>query len=231
MKRDLQSTYLQIPSDDTPYGRVRQMIEQDRLNLDTMLKDLDANVVDTVIRLLKNASRVFLAGEGNIGHLIAGFAVRFQLLGINAVALPGDLASQAAVLTGLEPGTLMIGVGTSGSMPFTATIVKMARSSGADTIGIVGALTDPIAGVAEHVLVAPAQTIGFLPSYTAHAALLHGLTQIIALDQPDRGTALLLRHRGLLEGYQLALRQNLPHLRKALEAYSVVPPTGFDPQT
>ena len=124
----------------------------------------------------------------------------------------------------------MIGLGTSGGLPFVATVVRLARSVGADTVGVVGAVTDPIASAAEIVLVAPAQTVGYLPSYTAAASLVHALTQVIALDRPNRGADLLMLHRALLDQYYAALRETIPQLRKALEVYSGLPRESVGPQ-
>jgi DNA-binding MurR/RpiR family transcriptional regulator len=56
----------------------------DLQNLETMRRELDPELVAKVQALARTADKVLLAGEAGTSHLYAGFALRLQMLGINA---------------------------------------------------------------------------------------------------------------------------------------------------
>jgi DNA-binding MurR/RpiR family transcriptional regulator len=220
VKRDLRAVYEPTPADDSPLGVLRRTLTQDRNNLEYMLLHMDAGAVETVVTVLNKATRIFVSGEGNAVYLAQAFAGRLMVLGFNAHTVPSELAGQAATVAIMKPGDVVVGLGTTSMTPSVAVLLKVARAGGAQTIGIVGSLTNPVASAAEHVLLAPAHTIGIMPSWTAFAAITHGLSQALAVLRGDPSAEWIMRTDHLLQVYAEALRDQIPSARQALPEYN-----------
>ncbi len=220
VKRDLRAVYEPTPADDSPLGVLRRTLTQDRNNLEYMLLHMDAGAVETVVAVLNKATRIFVSGEGNAVYLAQAFAGRLMVLGFNAHTVSSELAGQAATVAIMKPGDVVVGLGTTSMTPSVAVLLKVARAGGAQTIGIVGSLTNPVASAAEHVLLAPAHTIGIMPSWTAFAAITHGLSQALAVLRGDPSAEWVIRTDHLLQVYAEALRDQIPSARRALPEYN-----------
>ena len=220
VKRDLRAVYEPTPADDSPLGVLRRTLTQDRNNLEYMLLHMDAGAVETVVAVLNKATRIFVSGEGNAVYLAEAFAGRLMVLGFNAHAVSSELAGQAAIVAIMKPGDVVIGLGTTSMTPSVAVLLKVARAGGAQTIGIVGSLTNPVASAAEHVLLAPAHTMGIMPSWTAFAAITHGLSQALAVLRGDPSAEWVMRTDHLLQVYAETLRDQISSARRALPEYN-----------
>ena len=220
VKQDLRAIYTPAPEDHSPSAAFQRSITEDRNNLLHLLLHVDAEVVDTVVRTLRTAPRIFLAGEGHSAFLAEAFAMRLAVLGLNARSVSSELAEQAASAMNLQAGDAFVGLGMTELTPDVAVILKAARDLGARTIGIVSSLSNPVAAVAEHVLVAPARHTEMLPSLTALAAVLHGLLQMLIAEMGDPAAELLTQTDRLAQAYAEAWRDQVPRVSKAAAAYS-----------
>ncbi|MGC8779420.1 MAG: MurR/RpiR family transcriptional regulator [Anaerolineae bacterium] len=231
VKQDLRNVYEPDLDDKTPAGVLLRTLTIDRNNLEHMRLHLDTATVERVVELLNAAPRVYLLGEGNFGYLAEAFASRLQMLGMNAHLVPTDPGVQSGILASLGPGDFCVGLGVTATTPHVAVFLKMARAAGAYTLSIVGAMTVPTAAVAEFVLYTPTSTAGLLPSMTSFVALLHGLSQALAIY---RGYTMLdwaLRTGNYLQEYALALRTQVPAAEEILRSYSAPPPESPAPGT
>lgn len=220
VKRDLRAVYEPGPEDATPAGLLQRMLIQDRNNLEYMLLHTDAPLLQRVVELIDAAPHVFLAGEGNAMYLAEAFAMRLLVLGICAHTVSSEPAGQAAIAAGIGPDDLFIGIGTTPLGVSVAAILKLAREAGARTVAIVGSATNPVASVAEHVIVAPVRTVGIMPSWTALAAVLHGLGQATAMRRGDRAAKWVMRTDRLLQAYVEELQAGIPTMREVMAAYN-----------
>ncbi|MDQ1301941.1 MAG: HTH-type transcriptional regulator MurR, partial [Chloroflexota bacterium] len=132
--------------------------------------------------------------------------------------------AQAAAIAVTRPDDLFVGLGMTVLSPNVTVFLKMARAVGARTIGIVSAMSNPVAGVAEHVLHAPANTVGLLPSLTAFTAILHGLTQAVAIARGYSMADWAVRTENYLREYKVALRTQIPNAAEIVRAYGAAPP-------
>ena len=217
VKRDLKVVYEPPAGDDSPGQMLQRMLMQDRNNLEYMHLHLDTDAVNRVVDILLEAPRIFIAGEGHTHYLAEAFATRLQFLGIRAQLCGGEWAEQAAQAALIQPGDVFLGLGLTTETPGVSVMLKVARGGGAKTIGIVGSLTNPVAAVAEHVLVAPVQTVGGMPSWTAIAAMLHGLSQVIASHRGDPAAARIPGSDQYLKTYSEMLRQHLANVRDTIK--------------
>ncbi len=220
VKRDLQRVYEPAEEDRQPAAVVYRALTQDRNNLEQMRLHFDPEAIERVVHLIHTARRIFMFGESNANFLAEAFAHRLLALGIDAHLISGETATQATTLAIASRDDLFIGLGMTAMSPNIAVFLKMARSIGAHTLGLVGTMTNPVASVAEHVLLAPIQTVGLLPSLTAFAALLHGLIQAVAALRGYDMADWAMRTGHYLEEYARALRAQLPSSEEVLRSYS-----------
>lgn len=220
VKRDLRGVYESAPEDNTPAGILARTLVQDRNNLEYMLLHMDAATIQKAVDLLDAAPRVFLAGEGNVMYLAEAFAMRLLVLGTCAHTVSSELAGQAAITTGIKPGDVFLGIGATPLAFGVAAILKLARRAGSHTIGIADSPTNPIAGAAEHVILAPVRTTGIMPSWTALVAVLHGLLQALTIRRGDNAAEWVMRTDQLLQAYVQELEKGIPSMRDMMAAYS-----------
>ena len=100
-------------------------------------------------------------------------------------------------------------------------MLKMARVAKAKTVGIVGSLAHPLAAVAEHALVAPVQTTDAIPSWTALAGMLNGLSQTVAVRKGEPAANGMLDSDQYLTAYAEMLRQQLSSRREIAKAHAL----------
>ena len=181
VKRDLQAVYESGPDDNTPAGVLRRTLIQDRNNLEYVMLHMDPAAIQKVIDLLDAAPRVFVTGDMSSQSLVEVFGWRLLVLGVATHVVASEISGPAAIVVGLKPGDVFLGVGTTPLAIGVAAILKLARQAGAQTIGIVDSPTNPVAAAAEHVILAPVRSVGMLPSWTAPAAVLHGLAEGLSL--------------------------------------------------
>jgi DNA-binding MurR/RpiR family transcriptional regulator len=216
VKRDLQAVYESAPDDDTPAGVLRRTLIQDRNNLEYVLLHMDIRTIQKAVDLFDAAPRVFATGEGSLTYLAEAFTARLLILGTNAHILSSELSGQAGIAVGVKPGDVFVGLGFSPMAVSVAAILKLARQAGAHTIGVVDSPTNPVAGVAEHVILAPVGTVGIMPSWTAMAAVLHGLVQGLTLRRVDAAAQGVMQTDRYLQAYVRELEKSIPSMREVM---------------
>lgn len=220
VKRDLQAVYEPPEGENTPTQVFRRNLMQDRNNLDFSLLHFDEETVENIVALLQKADRIFVAGEGNLSFLAEAFVGRLVGLGYAAHPVPAELSGQAAMSTSLTAKDVVLCIGMTMMTPGIAVILKVARDVGAKTIAIAGSATNAIASIAQHVLYAPVETIGILPSWTAAAATLHALSQALVLGDSDRGAVWAAHTDRFLRIYSDTLRDQLSDVQTTLKQLS-----------
>jgi 6-phospho-3-hexuloisomerase len=203
--------------DNSPAQIYRRNLMQDRNNLDYSLLHFEAETVECVVKVLKEARRIFIAGEGNLTYLCEAFAARLVGLGYTAYPVSQDLAGQASMSVTLGPDDAVLCIAMTAMTPGVAVMLKVARDLGAKTVAIAGSATNSIASVAQYVLYAPVATVGLLPSWSAAAAALHGISQALALADIDRGATWAAHNDRFLRVYADTLRDQLADVQTTLK--------------
>lgn len=220
VKRDLRGVYEPPEGDSSPVQVFRRNLLQDRNNLEHMLLHLDESAIQQVVELLAKARRIFVAGEGNANFLAEAFVMRLLGVGFPAHALSGEWAGHAALAASIQAGDVFIGIGMTAMTPGVSVLFKVLRDAGARTIGIMGSLANPGAGAAEFVLHAPVNTVGLMPSWTSIAAVLHGLSQALAIHRGEPTAEWVTRTDHYLNSYADMLRRQLIGVRETIRSYS-----------
>jgi DNA-binding MurR/RpiR family transcriptional regulator len=218
VKRDLQAVYESTLEDSSPAGVLRRTLVEDRNNLEYTLLHMDNATIQKVVDLLDAAPRVLVSGDGSAICLAEAFAMRIMLLGINAHVVSGELSGQSSIAISARPGDVFLAIGATPLAVGVAAIMKLMRQAGAHTVGIVHSPTNPVAGVAEHVIVAPARNSGRMPSWTSHAAVLHGLMQALTLRRIGSVTEWVTKTNQLMRDYVDELEKSVEPMKQAMLA-------------
>jgi DNA-binding MurR/RpiR family transcriptional regulator len=159
---------------------MRVMLE-DAESVRATAEDLDRAAFAAIVDRLIGARRVYVFGaRGSHGlALILSIGLRLllpevRLLGFGA----GDLPDQ---LLGLGPGDTVVAISFRRVDRASVGVLRHARESGANTVGLVDSLSSPVARVADHRLVARLGPLRLMPSYAAGASLVNALTTVVAL--------------------------------------------------
>ena len=217
VKRDLKAVYEPPEGDNSPTQVFRRNLMQDRNNLDFSLLHFDEETVESVVKVLQGAQRIFVAGEGDLSFLCEAFVGRLVSLGYAAHPVSPELAGQAAMSTTLTAKDVVLCIGMTTMTPGISVVLRVAREAGAKTVAIAGSATNMIASVAQYVLYAPVDTIGVLPSWTAAAATLHALSQSLVVADPDRSAAWAAHREHFLRIYSDSLRDQLSDVQTTLK--------------
>ncbi len=223
VKRDLRAAYKPVEGGDAPVQVFQRHLLQDRNNLEFMLLHLDAEKLAKTLEAFLRAGRIFVIGEGNACYLAEAFSMRLLALGFSAHVVSSEVAGQAAIVAGLRHDDLVVAITMTAMNPGVVAFVKGARDVGANTVGIVPSMTNPVAGLVEHVIHAPVQTWGLVPSWTAIASTLSALSQALALTAPEAAAEWAARTDYFLRRYEETLKQDLVNVRATLAEYNEPP--------
>jgi 6-phospho-3-hexuloisomerase len=108
--------------------------------------------IDTLVKALAEASRVFVFGAGRVGTASRALAMRLAQMGKPAFWVPDDTTPR------IGAGDLLVANSGSGGSPSTLHVASLARKAGAAVATITANPQGEIARVASTVLVLPAQT-------------------------------------------------------------------------
>jgi DNA-binding MurR/RpiR family transcriptional regulator len=219
VKRDLRTVYETAPDDNTPSGVLRRVLIRDRNNLEYILLHTDGATFQKIINLLDSAQRVFVTADLGTMALVELFATRLLVLGTTAYVVSSELSGPAAMTLSTKPGDVFLGVGTTPLALGVAAILKMMRRAGVPTIGVVDSPTNPVAGAAEYILVAPMRSVGILPSWTAPAALLHALGEGLALRRVESVTDWVKTSAQRMQEYIEELDKNIEPMTESMERW------------
>ena len=112
-------------------------------SLEDTFKMLDTKSLKAAAEKISNAKRLVFFGIGSSGHICKDVALRFALLDIQAESYSD---SQEIIVQSLRlgKGDVAVGISHSGRSQITVEAVKMAKDSGALTIGISNYLKSPL---------------------------------------------------------------------------------------
>lgn len=220
VKQDLRTVYHPTEGDDAPAEVFRRNLLQDRNSLEYMLQHLAPENLIALIGLFGQSSRIFVIGEGTAGYFAEAFVMRLLTLGYPAHTVSTELVGQAAIIAGLRETDLVVGMGMSAMNPGVAAMIRQARHLGVRTLGIVPSMTHPISVAAEYVFHTPVDTAGVIPSWTIIAAVLHALTQVLALKAGSQTAEWALRTDHFLKTYEGLLTNSLADVRASLAEYN-----------
>lgn len=142
-----------------------------------------------IVRILKDAPRVWVVGEYVSYELARVFAAELQIIEHSATAFHPNMAETAATLTQMQPGEVLFAIAIAHFGIDTSYAVKMAREKGLTTICLTGPGSLLPAREAEITLIAPTQSPISFASYDIPMMLLGLIWEGIIADSPGEKLA------------------------------------------
>lgn len=190
VKSEIYAAYEPQPlAPDDPAGVFKDRVVQEQQNLQQMLVHNPPDHIEAVTRMLEQARRIILVGEGYAAVAAEMAAQQLRHRGIDAEFLANDAVQKAATLMSVDSSTLVIGVSATDYGRDVSRAMQLARAKEAKTLGIIGSLASPVNRMSDRVVFAPTDVAGPLPSVVALVAALNGLVQVTAKDSPATAEA------------------------------------------
>jgi 6-phospho 3-hexuloisomerase len=114
-----------------------------------VLGELDDKQVDSFIRALLNAKRVFVIGAGRSGLVAKAFAMRLMHLGMDTHVV-GETITPA-----LREGDVLVAVSGSGETNLIVSAAEIAKKIGAKIAAVTSYPKSSLAKLADHVVILP----------------------------------------------------------------------------
>lgn len=165
-----------VPTD--PAGIFKDRIIHEQHNLKQMLTHMPPEHIEQISAMFHQARHIMLVAEGYAEAVAEMTAQQLRHRGLSAEYVSNDAVKKAATLMNLNADTLVIGISATSYGTHVARALELARLKGCTTLGIIGALASPVNRVSDHVIYAPTDVAGPLPSIVALVAALAGMVQI-----------------------------------------------------
>jgi|BarGraNGADG00212_2_1021979.scaffolds.fasta_scaffold05685_4 DNA-binding MurR/RpiR family transcriptional regulator len=185
VKLELSQGYVAAETEDTYQARVQRFVSQDRNNLEKALAHNSLDALETMFDLLRAAPRIIVLGESYSAPLAESFAQMLHDAGLPASYVSGDVYERARALVHLVKKDVVIGLTPLEGPSGVARTLAFARSEGAVTLACTPSLSSQAARAAEHLLYAPGEVAGGLPSLTGLYSILMAVTQTLAVAQME----------------------------------------------
>lgn len=185
VKLELSQGYVAMPEEDSLPARVQRMVAQDRSNLEKALAHNSLETFETILDFLRAAPHIIVLGESFATPVSASFAEMLRDAGLPASFSSGDVYDRARAMAHLVRKDVVIGFTPLEGPSGVARALAFARDEGAITLACTPSLSSQAARSAEHLLYAPGETTGTLPSLTGLYALCMAIAQCLAAAQLD----------------------------------------------
>lgn len=194
VKLELSQSYAIPPEEEGTHAKVQSLVAKDRVNLEKALAHNTLETLENILDMLRAAPRIVITGESYAAPLAESFAGMLRDAGLPVVYAGGDVYDRAAALAHVTRKEVIIGMTPVEGPSGVARLLRFARQAGAMTLACTPSLSSQAARAAEHLLYAPGETEGTLPSLTGLYAILMAIAQALVLLQPEamakRGAAL-----------------------------------------
>jgi DNA-binding MurR/RpiR family transcriptional regulator len=185
VKVELSQAYTAPSEEDTLQAKVQRMVAEDRNHLEKALAHNSLELLENILDLLRAAPRIIVTGESYAAPLAESFAGMLQDAGLPVVYASPDTYSRARALAHLVRKEVVVGITPLEGASGVVSVLRYVRGEGAMTLACTPSLSSQAARAAEHLLYAPGETEGILPSLTGLYSLLTAIAQALATLQPD----------------------------------------------
>lgn len=185
VKMELSQTYVAPAEDDTLGARVQRLVTEDRMNLEKALAHNSLNAIEGILDAIRMAPRIIVTGESYAMPLAESFAGMLRDAGLPASFATGDIYERARALGHVARKELVIGITPVEGPSGIASLMRYARGEGAVTLTCAPSLSSQAARAAEHLLYAPGETEGAMPSLVGLYALCTAIAQTLSQQNAE----------------------------------------------
>jgi DNA-binding MurR/RpiR family transcriptional regulator len=180
VKRQLVRYFQPGETDREQRDAFRLAIQHDVANIEQFDLALDARSVARAVSMINEARRILVVGEGMFSEPLARMlANALGALYYSVSTLPIDTGSVANEFRTLSAKDLVMAVAVSPYCPDVAGIVQVASERGAQTIGLIGAQSWPIARALDIAITCPTHSASSIPSITVFSIAINALFQAL----------------------------------------------------
>jgi DNA-binding MurR/RpiR family transcriptional regulator len=173
-----------------PLSQIRQSLNQDLKNLQSIRHGLDSEGLIHVAERVYSAKRLFIIGGDQAASLV--YFLQYNLMMIRLMAISCTSAGHIAhAVRGLGKRDLMFAISFGRGLRQTVEGLKLAHSKGAYCVGITDTFMSPIAKFSHKCFIASVESPSFGGSYVAPMVLLNGLIVACANYRRSRTIAIL----------------------------------------
>lgn len=196
-----------IGAEDSVADLVAKIAYQEARTIEETARGIDPDGIDAVVAALARARRIDVFGVGSSGLAAQDMHLKLHRIGLVATCWPDPhLALTSAATT--TPNDVAVALSHSGATREAVELLTVAGERGATTVAITSHPGSPLAGVAQHVLVAstrePTFRVGAMSSRIAQLAIVDFIVvRLVQQSFPDT-SALLHATYDAVAGHRLA---------------------------
>ncbi|HEY3929262.1 MAG TPA: MurR/RpiR family transcriptional regulator [Candidatus Koribacter sp.] len=173
--------------------RIRQSLELDLRNLESLQSGLDPERIIALARQVKRARRILVVGIDLAATLSWHLAYGLMSLGFPAEAPVGGTGNVQKRVRTLTRKDLLIAISFKQGLRETVEAALRAKKQGVPTFGITDTLESPIARFCDNYILAPVTSASFDNSYVAPMAVEGAVLVACAHTRTSRTLALMRR--------------------------------------
>jgi DNA-binding MurR/RpiR family transcriptional regulator len=185
VKVELSQTYATPSEEEGLHATVQTLVAKDRANLEKALAHNTLESLENILDMLRAAPRIVVMGESYAAPLAESFAGMLRDANLPVVFAGGDVYERAARLAHLVRKEVVIGMTPVEGPSGIAKALRFAKQEGAITLACTPSLSSQAARAAEHLLYAPGESVGTLPSLTGLYAILMAIAQALVMLQTE----------------------------------------------
>jgi DNA-binding MurR/RpiR family transcriptional regulator len=140
--------YMDLRQQDSPVQVMEKIFTANQEALGDTLNKIDMNVFDQAVRILNHALRIEFYGSGGSGLVAKDAHHKFFRLGVPCIAYV-DSHMQVMSAAILSSDCVVIAISATGSSKDIIESIKVAKKSGARTIGITGREKSPLGRICD----------------------------------------------------------------------------------
>lgn len=192
-----------VEKDDTCFEIFEKRINDIAVALDNTRFSLNAEALEKAAKSIIAARRIVIFGLGSSSSVAADAQHKFMRAGLNAIAY-SDNHMQAIAATHLTKDDVAIGISHSGASTDVVDALRIAKESGATTIGVTNYGNSPIIKVCDTVLFTKSEetkyTILAMSSRIAQLAIFDAIYTYIVINSSKNSVKAIKATETALEG-------------------------------
>lgn len=185
VKLELSQTYATPDEEEGVHAKVQSLVAKDRANLEKALAHNTLDTLENILDMLRAAPRIVVTGESYAAPLAESFAGMLRDAGLPVIYVGGDVYERASALAHIVRKEVVVGMTPVEGPSGVASVLRYVRGEGGITLACTPSLSSQAARAAEHLLYAPGETEGTLPSLTGLYAIITAMAQALLSLQPE----------------------------------------------
>ena len=177
IQQDLHRSHAAPPHTDDMVSAALASIDLQVNQLRAMRASLDQAALKAALERLLQARRIYTMGEG-VSHRLADVAAyMLRAIGLDATRVEPNLGDALNDVSRASADDALLVVAVTELCPQVSRVAASMKEREVPSVGLVGALSWPVARLVEVALPVPIDSVTFLPSFAASSALINAMIE------------------------------------------------------